>query len=72
VCDEFQYFISDASFSKTTDISLNMILSQKSVVKIFMSATGDYVKNYMNNIKKIETIGYMIYVYAIIDNKYKR
>lgn len=58
VCDEFHYFMSDASFNKTTDISLNLILSQKNKIKIFMSATGDYIKRYINNIKKIKTINY--------------
>lgn len=58
VCDEFHYFMSDASFNKTTDISLNLILSQKNKIKIFMSATGDCIKRYINNIKKIKTINY--------------
>lgn len=58
VCDEFHYFMGDASFSKTTDISLNIILQQLSATKIFMSATGDYMKRYLNDIKEIETIDY--------------
>lgn len=60
VCDEFHYFISDASFNITTDISLNKILQQQNCIKIFMSATGDYVKRYLNNVKKLETIDYEI------------
>lgn len=58
VCDEFHYFISDASFNKTTDISLNTILEYNDAVKIFMSATGDLMKGYINGIKKIETKDY--------------
>lgn len=58
VCDEFHYFISDASFNITTDISLNKILQQQKAIKIFMSATGDYVKNYIKNIKKLDIINY--------------
>lgn len=58
VCDEFHYFMSDASFSKTTDMSLDLILSQLFITKIFMSATGDYMKRYLNEVKKIETIDY--------------
>lgn len=58
VCDEFHYFISDAAYNKNTDISLNLILSQQNSIKIFMSATGDYVKKYINNKKNIETIDY--------------
>lgn len=60
VCDEFHYFMSDASFNKITDISLNLILSQSNAVKIFMSATGDYMKKYLNNIKKIDTVDYIL------------
>lgn len=60
VCDEFHYFLGDASFNKTTDISLNMILSQTDKVKIFMSATGDDTKLYINNIKKLPTIDYKL------------
>ncbi|WP_129598455.1 DNA helicase [Anaerophilus nitritogenes] len=58
VCDEFHYFMSDAAYNKTTDISLNLILTQDDKVKIFMSATGDYMKGYINEIKKIKTIDY--------------
>lgn len=60
VCDEFHYFMSDAVFNKTTDISLNTILEQNDKIRIFMSATGDYMKGYINNIKNIETINYEI------------
>lgn len=58
VCDEFHYFLGDAAFSKTTDISLNMILGYKNATRIFMSATGDNMKHYINNVKKIPTIDY--------------
>ena len=57
VADEFHYFMSDASFNISTDISLNYILNQ-SCIKIFMSATGDYCKRYINNILHINTIDY--------------
>lgn len=60
VCDEFHYFIGDAGFNKTTDISLNMILNTKIPIKIFMSATGEEVKKYINNVKKLSTIDYKI------------
>jgi len=58
VCDEFHYFMSDASFSKTTDMSFDLILSQTSAIKIFMSATGDQMKRFINENKGIETIDY--------------
>ena len=57
VCDEFHYFLSDASFNITTDISLNEILSQDTI-RIFMSATGDNMKNYINEKKNLKTIDY--------------
>jgi hypothetical protein len=53
VCDEFHYFMSDAAFNKTTDISLNSILSQSNIIRIFMSATGNYMTRYISNYKKL-------------------
>ena len=49
-CDEFHYFMSDAAFSKTTDISLDIILDQEFATKIFMSATGNNMKDYINDL----------------------
>ena len=60
VCDEMQYFFGDSAFNKTTDISINTILNQKDNIRIFMSATGNYTKNYIKNIKKIDTVDYEI------------
>lgn len=56
--DEFHYFMSDSSYNKYTDMSLNTILDQKDKVKIFMSATGDYMKQYINRIRNLHTIDY--------------
>ncbi|KQL54059.1 DNA helicase [Heyndrickxia shackletonii] len=58
VCDEFHYFMSDASFNKTTDISLNRILEQNKKIRIFMSATGDYMTKYIRKYKKLNTKDY--------------
>nr|WP_214480987.1 helicase-related protein [Bacillus sp. SM2101] len=58
ICDEFHYFMSDAGFNKTTDMSLNAILSQNNHIRIFMSATGDYMEKYIINYKELETISY--------------
>lgn len=58
VCDEFHYFMSDAAFNKTTDISLNAILDESNSIRIFMSATGDYMQKYINQYKKLYTIDY--------------
>lgn len=70
ICDEFHYFMSDASFSYTTDISLNLILKQTHCVKIFMSATGDMMKQYIKNIKHAKTINYELDIdYDFIEGK---
>ena len=60
VCDEFHYFIGDASFNKTTDISFENIMRQTHATRIFMSATGDSMMRYMNRVRKIKTIDYDI------------
>lgn len=52
--------MSDAAFNINTDLSLNAILAQTFPVKIFMSATGDYMKNYITGVRKIETIDYEV------------
>lgn len=58
VCDEFHYFMSDALFNNTTDISLDVILEQTHSIKVFMSATGDYMKDYLTRVKNLNTIDY--------------
>lgn len=58
VCDEFHYFISDAGFNTTTDVSLELILQQSHAIKIFMSATGEEMETYLNKVKNIKTISY--------------
>lgn len=71
VCDESQYFIEDASFNKTTDLSLNAILNNKETIKIFMSATGEYIERYIKNYRKIKTIDYKLDInYDFINNLY--
>lgn len=59
VADEYHYFVEgDASFNKFTDLSLRAILSQTDKIRIFMSATADITKRYINNFEKLETIDY--------------
>lgn len=60
VCDEFHYFISDAGFNNTTDISFKKILGMRNAIKIFMSATGDNVREYIQKIANIKPINYRI------------
>lgn len=59
VSDEYHYFVeSDAVFNKFTDMSLNAILSQSDKIRVFMSATADMTKRYINAFEKLETIDY--------------
>lgn len=58
--DEFHYFLDDANFNKTTDVSFNEILNSTSAIRIFMSATGANMKSYINNIRETATIDYAI------------
>lgn len=60
VCDEFHYFISDARFSNTTDISFKKIINTQNSIKIFMSATGENVEEYIQKIVKVKPINYRI------------
>jgi superfamily II DNA or RNA helicase len=60
VADEFHYFMSDAAFNKTTDMSLNSILDQSGKIRIFMSATGDYMTKYIRDHKKMKTRDYEV------------
>lgn len=62
VCDEFHYFTSDSNFNYKTDISLDKILGQNDKIRIFMSATGDLMKQYFKYIG-LETIDYQINIY---------
>ena len=57
VCDEFHYFLSDATFNKSTDLSLNNILDQKAI-KVFMSATSGAIEGYLTRFKNIELVKY--------------
>ena len=69
VSDECHYFFSDSPFNSTTDLSLNWILSQKNKVKIFMSATSDFMKRYLEDAIGLELIKYEVERdYSYIDN----
>lgn len=59
VCDEFHYFTSDSNFNYKTDMSLEKILGQTDKIRIFMSATGNLMKNYLKH-RKLNTIDYEI------------
>lgn len=57
VCDEFHYFMSDASFNFYTDMSLKRVIKSHTV-KILMSATGDHVNNFLKEYLYIEPKSY--------------
>lgn len=59
ICDEWHYFMGDASFNKYTDLSLNRILNTNSI-RIFMSATGSYMSHYINEYNGLSTIDYKL------------
>ena len=59
ICDEFHYFMGDASFNNFTDLSFEAIISSKAT-KIFMSATGDKMRKYLNKHRNIQTVDYVI------------
>ncbi|MCR1833160.1 DEAD/DEAH box helicase family protein [Oceanobacillus caeni] len=60
VCDEFHYFMSDAAFNIYTDLSLKEILNQTNKVRILMSATGDYMEQYLKKVRKIKSNKYSV------------
>lgn len=71
VSDEFHYFMGDSAFNKFSDISLEEILKQTTAIKIFMSATGETMTNYLQNLKKLKVISYNLPVtYDHIRNLY--
>lgn len=71
VCDEFHYFVSDASFNHKTDLSLNAILDATDRIRILMSATSDFVIRYLENEKKLEIKKRVIdYHYNFLDKVY--
>lgn len=58
VSDEFHYFLDDAAFNVTTDISLNEIMKQTNTIRIFTSATGENVQEYIQELYNIKPVKY--------------
>lgn len=50
ISDEFHYFLSDSQFNKFTDLSFNYIMKQSQAVKIFMSATDQHIRKYIETL----------------------
>lgn len=47
VCDECHYFTDDSGFNHNSDISFNAIMKLENKVKVFMSATGTSLFNFI-------------------------
>ena len=60
VSDEFHYFLGDANFNNATDVSFRKIMSVQSAVKIFMSATGEDVADYMRLYSDVKPLIYKL------------
>jgi hypothetical protein len=69
VSDEFHYFLDDAAFNITTDISLNEIMKQKNAIRIFTSATGENVQKYIQELYQVAPVTYELKSdYSFINN----
>ncbi|WP_431808576.1 DEAD/DEAH box helicase family protein [Lysinibacillus sphaericus] len=61
ICDEYHYFGNDSSFNRYTDISLNEIIEDGSKrIILFMSATNDFIKEYLSTIKQVQPKEYIV------------
>lgn len=60
VSDEFHYFIGDADYNNSTDVSFDKIMSMKDSIKIFMSATGEDVAQFIIKNANVEPLVYKL------------
>lgn len=61
ICDEYHYFGNDSAFNRYTDISLNEIIDgAANRIILFMSATNDFIKDYLFTNKAIEPKEYVV------------
>lgn len=61
ICDEYHYFGNDSSFNKYTDVSLNEIIEgADDRVVVLMSATNEFIKEYLHNRKSINPKEYVL------------
>ena len=60
VSDEFHYWINDAAFNSTTELSFNAILEANYAKRIFISATSDKMIRFLKNYKEVKTIDYKL------------
>ncbi|KMY28259.1 hypothetical protein ACZ11_23785 [Lysinibacillus xylanilyticus] len=61
ICDEYHYFGNDSLFNKYTDLSLNEIIEETDErVVVLMSATNEFIKEYLHNRKSITPKEYVL------------
>ncbi|WP_374963269.1 DEAD/DEAH box helicase family protein [Lysinibacillus sp. RS5] len=61
ICDEYHYFGNDSLFNKYTDLSLNEIIEGADErVVVLMSATNEFIKEYLHNRKSITPKEYVL------------
>lgn len=61
ICDEYHYFGNDSAFNRYTDISLNEIIDgAANRIILFMSATNDFIKEYLSMNKAVEPKEYIV------------
>ncbi len=61
ICDEYHYFGNDSSFNKFTDVSLNEIIEGTDErVVVLMSATNEFIKEFLHNRKSITPKEYVL------------
>lgn len=68
VCDEVHYFFDD-SWNNFSDLSFKEIISQTDKIRIFMSATGNYVRDYISKELKLNVVEYYFdYDFSFIEH----
>lgn len=58
VADEIHYVFTDAEFNRNTELTIEWLIHIKNSIKILLSATSEYIKNYLEVHRKIELIKY--------------
>jgi hypothetical protein len=58
--DEFHYFLNDADFNRTTDLSFDYILRQNHATRIFMSATSVDMMRCLENVCNVKIKNYSL------------
>lgn len=60
ICDEYHYFLTDSSMNPNTYVGFKEISDKNDCIKLFMSATGDDMKEEVRNVTKNNIYEYII------------